>query len=93
MNKNGNIVMLGSEEAEALCIKLTANLPEYFGLAECNLHYTQGVKSRINFAYQLDNDFKGLLSLDFPYPENANIYWMAVKREYHRAGIGQALIP
>ena len=30
----------------------------------------------------------GLISIDFPYTHNANIYWMAVQKEYHRQGIG-----
>lgn len=35
------------ELAEDLCRKLTADLPEYFGLPECNEQYTLGIRSRI----------------------------------------------
>ncbi|MDF2964940.1 MAG: Acyl-CoA N-acyltransferase [Rickettsiaceae bacterium] len=80
------------DTAEALCRQITQDLPEYFGLPEANEHYAIGVRSRINFAVRVDGRYVGLLSLEFPYPNNGNIYWMAVMRDYHRCGIGKKLI-
>lgn len=77
--------------AEYLCRKITADLPEYFGLPDANEHYAIGVRTRINFAAKLDSDYVGLISIDFPYPGNANIYWMAVLQNFHMKGIGRAL--
>jgi GNAT superfamily N-acetyltransferase len=77
--------------AEALCRKITADLPEYFGLPEVNEHYAVGVRSRINLAACIGDEYVGLISIDFPYPENANIYWMGILREHHRTGIGKIL--
>jgi len=34
----------------------------------------------------------GLLTLEFPYKESANIYWMGVKRAFQGQGAGSALI-
>jgi len=78
--------------AEQLCRLITADLPEYFGLPGCNEHYAEGVSSRQNFAVQVDGIYVSLLSLDFPYPANASIYWMGILREYQRKGMGQALV-
>lgn len=39
---------IGSSVAEELCRQITADLPEYFGLPECNEHYAGGVRSRKN---------------------------------------------
>ena len=82
---------ISPELAEELCRKITANLPEYFGLAEINEHYAIGVRSRINLAAKVNSEYVGLISIDFPYQENANIYWMAVLRDFHREGIGRNL--
>jgi GNAT superfamily N-acetyltransferase len=75
-----------------LCRKLTAALPDYFGLPEINEHYAAGVRTRTNFAAKMDETHVALLSLDFPYPHNSNIYWMAVSPEFHGQGIGKLLV-
>lgn len=78
--------------AEQLCREITKDLPEWFGLPECNEHYAAGVKERINFAVKVNKKHIGLLSLDFPYPKNSNIYWMGVLHKYHGQGLGHMLI-
>jgi len=78
--------------AENLCRKITVDLPEYFGLPEANEHYALGVHTRTNFAAKIGNDYVALLSLDFPYPTNSNIYWMGVLLEHHKQGIGRILL-
>lgn len=65
--------------AQSLCRAITKNLPEYFGIPEANEHYAIGVNTRTNFAAKDGDNTIGLISIDFPYPSNANIYWMAVK--------------
>ena len=77
--------------AEGLCRKITVDLSEYFGLPEVNEHYAIGVRSRLNLAARVSEEYVGLISIDFPYPENANIYWMGILRGYHRKGIGKLL--
>ena len=77
--------------AEELCRKITADLPEYFGLPQVNEHYAIGVRSRINVAARIKNQYVGLISIDFPYPVNASIYWMAVLRDFQQTGIGKML--
>ncbi|OCH99155.1 GNAT family acetyltransferase [Legionella jamestowniensis] len=78
--------------AQTLCRTITKDLPEYFGLPEANEHYSIGVKTRTNFAAKTENNYIGLVSIDFPYPNNANIYWMAVLRDFHHQGVGSQLI-
>jgi len=79
-------------KAEELCRRITKDLPEYFGLPECNKAYAMGVRSRHNLAAKIDNHYVGLISLDFPYPNNGNIYWMAVLRRYQKQGVGHELV-
>ena len=82
---------ISPELAEELCRKITANLPEYFGIAEANEHYAIGVRSHINLAAKVNSEYVGLISIDFPYPKNASIYWMAVLQNFHKKGIGRNL--
>lgn len=84
-NISGNI-------AAKLCRKITAKLPEYFGLPDVNEHYAIGTQTRINLAAKTNNEHVGLISIDFPYQNNSNIYWMAILPNYHSQGIGRKLI-
>jgi len=86
------IEKISAELAESLCRKITADLPEYFGLPAANEHYALGVKAYANFAAKKNGNYVGLISINFPYPNNANIYWMAVLRDFHRQTIGEQLI-
>lgn len=86
------IEQISEERAEQLCRQITADLPEYFGLPECNEHYAVGVRTRVNFAVKQAKQYVGLLSLEFPYPKSANIYWMGVLRKYHHQGVGRLLL-
>lgn len=56
-----------------------------------NEHYAIGVRSRLNLAARVGEEYVGLISIDFPYPENASIYWLGILRDYHRIGIGKIL--
>ncbi len=78
--------------AEQICRDITESLPEWFGQAEANERYAKGVAERV--ALVAFNGVKpiGLISLEFHYPNNANIYWLGVMRDYHGQGIGAALM-
>ena len=86
------IEQISADVAEELCRKITEDLPEYFGQAKANEHYAKGVRSRLNLAAKLENEYVGLMSIDFPYPNNSNIYWMAILKAFHGQGIGAKLI-
>jgi hypothetical protein len=79
-----SIEKISSSQAEKLCRKITADLPDYFGLPEANEHYAIGMHSKENLAAKIGDEYIGLISLEFPYPNNCNIYWMAVLSAYHK---------
>ena len=87
-----SIEPISPQEAEGLCRTLTAALPEYFGLPECNEVYAQGVRSRKNLAAKIDGRMVGLLSLEFPDPQSGSIDWMAVAPDCQGQGVGQKLV-
>lgn len=86
------IEKISQDLAEGLCRKITADLPEYFGLPDVNEHYALGVRFCTSFSAKKEGDYLGLISIDFPYPTNANIYWMGILRDFQGEGLGHQLI-
>jgi predicted acetyltransferase len=83
---------IDQNQAESLCRSITSDLPEYFGIPSANEQYFKGVRSCRNLAAKMDDQYVGLLSLNFPYSNNSNIYWMAVFKDYQVKGVGGKLI-
>jgi GNAT superfamily N-acetyltransferase/NTP pyrophosphatase (non-canonical NTP hydrolase) len=83
---------INEDQAETLCRKITADLPDYFGILSANEQYFRGVRSCKNLAAKINNDYVGLLSLNFPYVNNSNIYWMAILRDHQTKGFGRKLV-
>lgn len=86
------IEQISQDLAESLCRTIISDLPEYFGLPDANEHYAIGVRFRQNLAARMGNDYIGLISIEFPYENSCNIYWMAVLRHHQGQGVGQKLI-
>lgn len=86
------IEKISPDSAETLCRKIIKDLPEYFGIPDANEHYALGVKIRTNFAAKINKDYIGLISIDFPYQNNSNIYWMGVLSNSQGQGVGHRLI-
>lgn len=89
---NVTINLLNADEAEKACREITHSLPEYFGIPEANERYAKGVKKLPTFGAKLNDIWVGLISCEMPFPNNVNIFWMAVRKEYHGHGIGSALL-
>lgn len=86
------IFELTPDESEQACRDISANLPEWFGIPEANERYANGIRERLTFGYVINKACVGILSLEFPFENTANIYWMGVKRDWHHKGIGKALL-
>lgn len=86
------IIELSPCESEQACRDISVTLPEWFGIPEANEKYAKGVRERLTFGYIVDSICVGLLSLEFPFENTANIYWMGVKREWHNQGVGKTLL-
>jgi len=89
---NCTIELIDPPLAEKVCRLITATLPEWFGIPEANERYAKGMLERISFAASVNNDYVGLVTLEFFHPNNGNIYWIAVKKNHHGKNIGTALI-
>lgn len=85
------IEKIDPKSAERVCRSITATLPEWFGIPEANERYALGCLERESFVARLDGKEVGLIVLEFPFPNNGNIYWMGVNRDCHRKNIGTKL--
>ncbi len=86
------IEKINPDQAETLCRSITQDLPEYFGILSANEQYFKGVRNCKNLAAKINGHYVGLLSLNFPYANNSNIYWMGVLRAHQAKGVGRQLI-
>lgn len=84
--------VIEGELAKRVCHAITKTLPEWFGQPAANDRYERGMLSRYSFAAKHDSEYVGMITLDFPSPTNANIYWMGIKKSYHGHGIGTQLL-
>lgn len=87
-----DIKLIDPPQAKELCQAITATLPEWFGIPEANERYSQGMVSRISFAAFEYDECLGMITVEMPFPNNANIYWMGVKKQYRSKHIGQKLL-
>ena len=78
-------------KAAQICRSIAATLPEWFGIPEANERYEQGCLERDSFAAKHGDEYIGLVVLEFPFPNNANIYWMAVNKDQHGRSLGSEL--
>jgi GNAT superfamily N-acetyltransferase len=75
-----------------LQMRLTAQLPEWFGQLDSNAKYARQAEVLDGYVAAVDGDPCGLLLLKRTSSISAEIYWMAVTPARHRQGIGRALV-
>lgn len=75
-----------------LQMRLTAQLPEWFGQPDSNAQYARQAEVLNGFVAEVDHDPCGLLLLKRTSPISAEIYWMGVTPAQHRQGVGRALV-
>ena len=72
--------------------QLTARLPEWFGQPESNRQYAAQAELLPGYIARVDGVPKGMLLLKKHSGISAEIYWLVVDRDCHRAGLGRALV-
>jgi GNAT superfamily N-acetyltransferase len=76
----------------ALQEAITARLPEWFGRPAANLHYAAQAEALPGWVGNVDGRDVALLSLKRHGIASAEIYWMGIDPDYHRHGVGRALV-
>lgn len=67
-------------------------LPDWFGIESSIVDYVNDVKPMPFWKVTADNKTVGFLALNIHFPKSAEIHVMGIKKDYHRFGIGRALV-
>jgi ribosomal protein S18 acetylase RimI-like enzyme len=71
---------------------LTARLAAWFAQPDSNRHYAEQAEILEAWVARMDGSALGLLLLKRHGAASAEIYWLGVEPDYHRQGVGKALI-
>ena len=74
------------------CEALIAALPGWFGLPDSNAAYLRNLSLLQSWVAILDSQVVGAITLEQHFPASFEVHFMAVRPEYHRRGIGRALL-
>ena len=82
------------EEKQKMIVvsEVLKDLPEWFGIPESTRAYIEGAKDLQVWAAYQESDLAGFVSLSYSSEDCAEIDCLAVKKFYHRAGIGSQLL-
>ncbi len=79
-------------EKAGICNDTLRALPDWFGIEASIVDYTNEVQSMAFYAAFDAETPIGFVALKAHNPFTAEVYVMAVRKEYHRQGVGRALI-
>ena len=92
MSKTKIIIQGPFLEKADLCEPVLRSLPEWFGIEETNLHYLDAIDRLPTFLAMNGNQVMGFLTILQHYPKSAEVFVTGVLPQYHRRGIGRALL-
>ncbi|NEU74583.1 GNAT family N-acetyltransferase [Hassallia byssoidea VB512170] len=91
--KLSNIELAGPFYGKAeVCESILRTLPEWFGKETALIQYLKDIEMLPSLLAVVDNNCVGFLTLKLHNEYAAELYVMGVRPEYHRQGIGRALV-
>ncbi len=75
-----------------VCRVILDLLPSWFGIPEANDAYVQSADSHPSVIASISGDDVGITTIKHHSPYAAEVYLMAVKPSFHRAGVGTAML-
>jgi GNAT superfamily N-acetyltransferase len=78
--------------AGQICQTILAKLPSWFGIPEANAHHIEVAERTPTVVASIAGKDVGLVTVVRHSPFAAEVYLMAVLPEYHRQGIGRAML-
>lgn len=80
-----------ADERSAITAEVLLDLPEWFGLSESTQNYIDIARNQVLFVAELGQSPIGFITLQQTGERVCEIYCMAVKKAWHRKGIGLEL--
>ena len=74
------------------CESILRSMPQWFGIEESIVSYVKDIRKMLTIIALREEEVVGFLALNFHNPFSAEIHVMAVLNQYHRNGIGRALV-
>jgi ribosomal protein S18 acetylase RimI-like enzyme len=87
-----NIELTEARAAAAAAERVLRSVPEWFGVESSTVHYIEQAAALPTWVASVDGASAGFVSIKRHFPEAADIYCMAVHRDFHGRGIGTALV-
>lgn len=81
----------GDAGAEAVA-SILAGLPEWFGVPENDRRYAEAARREPTWRALVADRAVGVMTLTRPTDAARDVHLLAVRREWHRCGVGKALI-
>ena len=85
-------IMIKETNKGDLCNNILCSLPEWFGIEQAIINYTNDIANMITFVAIQDDTEVGFISLNEHNNNNAEIHVMGILPTYHRQGIGHKLV-
>jgi GNAT superfamily N-acetyltransferase len=86
------VEIVSAEQKSKILSDILKTLPEWFGIPTSNEHYvSEAISKDVFVIYDNLDQPVGLIALRYHFQTTAEIWWMGVKPEYHRRGIGTLL--
>ena len=91
--ENSKILIQGPFlEQSQRCEPVLRSLSEWFGLEDANQHYLESIDNMPTFLALNEDEVVGFLTVFQHYPTAAEIYVTGVASQYHRHGLGRAML-
>ena len=88
-----NLTITGPTPGDSeICNEILRSVPEWFGIEDAIVEYTRIIAELPTFYARSESKIVGLLGVKQHFPNSAEIYLMAVHRDWHRKGLGRRLL-
>ena len=75
------------------CEAILRAVPEWFGIESAIVEYVRNIETLPTFlALESDDSAIGFMTVKAHFPQSADLYVLAVRKEHHRSGVGRALL-
>ncbi|MBU0984220.1 MAG: GNAT family N-acetyltransferase [candidate division Zixibacteria bacterium] len=78
--------------AAASCEAILRSLPQWFGIEEAIVRYRNDIERMESFGVHDNDRLIAFLTVNYHFDHAAEIHVMGIRKEYHRQGIGRAMV-